>query len=51
MSENKAESLPETLQDMAGRSGMPLVRLLIERFGGAVLSVPSKSREGPCPKN
>lgn len=50
MSENRAESLPETLQDMAGRFGMPLVRLLIERFGGAVLSVPSKSREAALSK-
>lgn len=40
-----AESLPETLRDMAGRFGMPFVRRLVGRFGGATLSIPVKSRE------
>lgn len=45
MNANKADFLPEKLQDMAGRFGMPLVWHLLERFAGRTLIVPVKSRE------
>lgn len=47
MSELTAESLPETLQDMAGRFGTPLVWHLLKRFAGITLIIPAKSRETP----
>ena len=47
MSELTAESLPETLQDMAGHFGTPLVWHLLKRFAGITLIIPAKSRETP----
>lgn len=47
MNVNKAESLPEKLQDMAGLFGMSFVGHLLERFAGMTLIIPAKSREVP----
>lgn len=47
MNVNKAESLPEKLQDMAGLFGMSFVGQLLERFAGRTLIIPAKSWEVP----